>query len=426
MECIFRNVEIIDPNSKHHLQKRDVWVKNGEIQEIKSKINSTKKIKEFAFDKSCLSPGWVDIGCTNGEPGYEHRETLQSLASSAAAGGYTTICCFPNTKPTIHSKSEVTFIKNRSQNLPVTILPIGAISKDCASEEMAEILQMFEAGAIAFSDGRIPIQKSGLLMRALEYLKLIPSTLLINTCVDKGIAGAGQMHEGKTSTSLGLKGIPALAETINIQRDLAILKYTQSRMLIHKVSSAESVLIIKTEKSKLANLFSSVSIFNLIFEDDQLENFNVHLKLDPPIRSKTDRKALIQAVKDGTIDIICSDHTPWDAEKKDLEFQTSAFGSISLETAFAAFCTYLAEDLSVEKWIEQVAINPRKILNLQAQTIQVGSNVDLSYFNPTMEWLYEKDRILSISKNSPFIGNKLKGKVLGTWTKGAYNDFSET
>lgn len=417
MECIFRNVRIIDPTSPNHQLVRDVWIKDGTIIEIKAKIKNNKKTKEFQAKDTCLSPGWIDLGCLHGEPGYEHRETLQSIAQAACKGGYTAICCFPNTDPVIHSKSEVNFIKTKSSKLPVNIYPIGAISKECKSEELAEILQMEQAGAIAFSDGKKPIQKSGLLMRALEYVKLIPNGLIINSCVDKGIAASGQMHEAYTSTSLGLKGIPALAETIHVFRDIEILKYTQSRLLIHKLSTSEAVNQLKQEKTKLKNLFCSVSVFNLMYNDTQMEDFNVNLKLDPPLRSEGDRKSLIKGIQDGTIDIICTDHTPWDVEMKDLEFQSAAFGAINLETAFAAYCTLLAKELTIDHWVQAVSINPSRILQIPTGSIQVGATGDFTWFDPLKEWTYDVATSASLSKNSPFHGKTLKGKVLGCISK---------
>ncbi len=417
MECIFKNVRIIDPNSPNHQQVRDVLIKDGLILDIKSKLNNTKKIKELNVKGSCLSPGWVDVGCLQGEPGNEHRETLVSCSQAALKGGYTVICCFPNTKPSIHSKSEVNFIRTKSESLPIHIYPIGAISKDCKSEELAEILLMNQAGAIAFSDGKLAVQKSGLLMRALEYVKLIPNGLIINSCIDKGIAGLGQMHEGATSTSMGLKGIPAMAETINVYRDIELLKYTQSRLLIHKVSSSESVSMIRTEKTKSENLYSSVSLFNLLFDDSYLKDFDANLKLDPPLRSKKDRKALIKGIIEGSIDIICSDHTPWDIEMKDLEFQSSAFGAINLETAFAAYNTFLNNELDLDHWVKTVSINPSRILNLPQNCIQIGQSGDYSWFDPNQEWTYDPKQKASLVSNSPFLGKKLKGKVLGCYSK---------
>ncbi|MBK9107247.1 MAG: hypothetical protein IPM92_02410 [Saprospiraceae bacterium] len=427
MEYLFKKVRIIDPGGKHHHKTRDVLVKDGMIQDIKSEIAKTKNTLELFKPDSYLSKAWIDFGCLSGEPGNEHRETLDSLANSAAIGGYATLFIFPNTSPCIQSKSEVNFILNRSKDLPVRLIPIGAISKNCKGEEMAEILQMHEAGALAFSDGSNSIQNSGLFIRALDYLKLIPQCLLINQSLDKAIAGHGQIHEGNISTVLGLLGIPSLAENSYIHRDISLLDYTQSRLLIHKVSSSESVQIIKNAKKQNSDLFSSVSIYNLIFDAEALLDFNVQLKLSPPLRNKEDRKALIKGLKEGAIDCIISDHYPWDPESKDLEFQSSAFGAISIQTCFSAYCTYLLDELGIDLWVDKTVNATASIFNLPNPSIEVGNYCDLSWFDPKAEFIMEEKSIKSISKNSPFIGHHLKGKVHGVYTKGKfYNEFAHS
>lgn len=427
MECLFRKVKIIDPGGKHHQKTRDVLVKDGIIQDLKSEITKPKNALELIKPDSYLSKAWIDFGCLSGEPGYENRETLDSLAVSAAMGGYSSLFIFPNTSPCIQSKSEVNFILNRSKDLPVRLIPIGAISKNCKGEEMAEILQMHEAGALAFSDGTNSIQNSGLFIRALDYIKLIPQSLLINQSLDKAIAGHGQIHEGNISTVLGLMGIPSLAETSYIHRDISLLDYTQSRLLIHKLSSADSVQIIRNAKKQNSGLFSSVSIFNLLFDAEALLDFNVHLKLTPPLRNKEDRKALIKALKEGVIDCIVSDHCPWDPESKDLEFQSSAFGAINIQTCFSAFCTYLLDDLGIDLWIDKTVNTTASVFNLPNPAIDIGNSCDLSWFDPNAEFILEEKSIKSISKNSPFIGKTLKGKVYGVYTKGKfYNELTLT
>lgn len=417
MECIFRKVKIIDPESKFNLKICDVHLKDGLIVDIKTEIKTTKKIKSLSRAGSYLSRGWIDVGTLGGEPGNEHRETLESLSTAAISGGYTTVCIFPNTQPALHSKSEVNYIKTKSEGLPVHILPVGAISKNCKSEEMAEMLQMNQAGAVAYSDGKLPVQSSSLMIKAMEYVKLIPNGLIINQSLDKGISGHGQINEGTISTLMGLKGIPKLSETVSLHRDIALLEYTGSRLLVHKVSCDDSVKVLKSARKKVMNLYASVSIFNLIFEETALLSFNKHLKLNPPVRSEKDRQGLITALKEGTIDLIVSDHTPWDPEYKELEFQSSSFGSISLETCFAAFCSFLLKDLSLELWIQKTVINPAKILGLESNSIGIGQKCDLCWFDPKMSWNYSENNIKSLSKNSPFIGQDLKGKVLGTYSK---------
>ena len=420
MDYIFKKVIIVDPRSPCHLKKRDVWIKNGIIHEIKANIVPNKNSIILDVAGSFLSPGWVDIGVHTGEPGFEERETLISLSNASVAGGYTTICCLSNTNPVLHSKSEIHFILHNSHSLPIHIWPIGAISKDNASVEMAEILQMFQSGAVAFSDGNQSIQKSGLLLRALEYLKLLPKSLIINQSLDDNLWIKGQIHEGLVSTKLGLKGIPSIAEYIAVQRDIEILRYAQSRLLIHKISTSESVQLIRNAKLTLKDLFASVSIFNLAFEENSLEQFNHQLKLNPPIRSKKDREALINGLIDGSIDIICSDHTPMNPEKKELEFQSSAFGAISLETAYSLIQTFLNNEIDASLWVEKVAINPRKILNKEIVSLQENAVAELTWFHPDINWNYSDGFIKSISKNSPLKNSNLKGKILGVYNKNKF------
>ncbi len=417
MDCIFKKVKILDPESKFHHKVCDVWIKDGIIQDIKSDIAQNKKTKVCQHPGSFLSRGWIDVGTLCGEPGYEHRETLQHASLAAKAGGYTGICIFPNTKPCLHSKSEITYILEQSKHLPVHVYPIGAVSKSCQNEEMAEMIQMHDAGAVAFSDGKNSIQSSSLMMRALDYINLIPGSVLINQSLDKGIAASGQIHEGTTSTIMGLKGIPALAETTALYRDIGLLNYCGSRLLVHKVSSAASVRILKDARKTSKNVFASVSLFNLIFEDRDVEQFDVHLKLNPPLRSSSDRKALIQGLKEGTIDIIVSDHTPWDPENIDLEFQAASFGSINLQTAFGAYCRYLLNELGIDIWVEKCTHRVSEILNLKSESIEIGNSCDLSWFETSSEWTFDSKNNYSLSKNSPFMGQTLRGKVLGIYAK---------
>ena len=421
MEHIFKKVKIVDPGGKYHHKICDVLVIDGLIADVATEIKSSKNSIVHQRQGSFLSPGWTDLGATVGEPGYEHRETLESLSQAAVAGGYTRVLVFPNTSPCIQSKSEIHFILNQSAALPIHVLPLGAVSKQCQGAEMAEILQMHDAGAIAFSDGKKPIQDSGLLMRALEYMKLIPNSILINQSFDKAIAGQGQIDEGKMSTLLGLKGIPALAETTHIHRDISLLQYSDSRLLIHKVSCADSVQAIRQAKKTTSDLFASVSIFNLLYDADALSGFDIHLKLDPPLRSDKDRKALVKALKDGVIDCIVSDHTPWDPENKELEFQSSAFGSLSLQTCFMAYCTYLMNELDLDLWVEKLVKSYHRMFHVPESKIAIGNLAELTWFETSSERIFTEKDIRSISKNSPFIGKKLKGSVLGTYCKGNFS-----
>ncbi|MBK9270667.1 MAG: dihydroorotase [Saprospiraceae bacterium] len=418
MEIILKNLKITDPGSSLNGKKRDLWLRDGKIIKIGVHLKSSKSLRSMDFTGCNVSMGWVDIGAYSGEPGYEERETFKHLAAAAAAGGFTTVCIMPDTKPVIHSKSEVHYILDSSKQLDVDLLPIGAVSKNLLSQEMAELYSMKEAGAVAFSDASQGIQKSGLLLRALEYLKYYSDAVLIQQSFDLELTGPGQMHEGTHSTSMGLRGIPSMSEITGILRDLEIQKYSGSKLLFHKLSSTEGISLIRNAKKNQRNIFSSVSVFNLVFEDKDLLDFDANLKLSPPLRASTDRNSLIKAVLDGTLDIIVSDHTPLNPEKKDLEFQAASFGAISLETAYSMIRTNLDKEISDELWVEKVALNPRKIFNLPEASIEENTMADLTIFDPNKTWVYELNQIKSLSKNSPLVGKKLKGRVEAIFKKG--------
>ncbi|MCC6816114.1 MAG: amidohydrolase family protein [Saprospiraceae bacterium] len=421
MEILFQNVCIIDPRSVHHLKMRDVLISNGKIIKIGSKLNPTSTVKVLFAKNSYLSPGWVDIACYGGEPGYEERETLDCLSNAAIHGGYTRIAYMPNTFPAIHSKSEVHFLMNRQKELAIHIHPIGAISKSNEAIEMAEILQMQKAGAVAFSDGNSGIRSSGLLRRALEYIQLIPSAILIQHSYDSDLSPNAQVHESVETNSLGLKTSPSLAEFSAVQRDISILEYTQSRMLLNKISCSESVQMVRKYKKSVPNLFATVSVFNLVYQDSDLTEFPSSLKLIPPIRSKSDLTALWKGLKDQTIDIIVSDHFPLNPELKDLEFQNAGFGAISLETAFSLFNSQNSDADSLTLWVSKCSLNPRKIFSLPEAGIVEGSDAELTWFDPTIKWKYNLEKIKSLAKNSPCINQELTGKVLGVFSKNKFH-----
>jgi len=357
-----------------------------------------------------VSLGWLDIGAQVGEPGFEHRENLQSVSAAAAAGGFTALACFPNTNPAIHSKSEVSFLKNNAQL--VDFHPIGALSRDCAGENLAEVYDMAASGAVAFSDGAKSIASAGLMKRSLEYLKGIKG-LVINHPNDTSLSKGGQLHEGEVSTKLGMKGIPALAETLMLKRDLDLLQYTNSKLHVHNISTAESVKLIKSAKSKGLNVTASVSIMHLIFDHTAVENFDPHYKLNPPLREKTDIKALLKGVKDGVIDVINSNHTPLEIEAKQLEFSYADAGILGLETVYPLLNTHFGKQLDNEAIVNLLAIQPRKVLNLPIPSIAVGAKANLTLFQSDMEWTFSKEDIRSRSKNTPFVGQAFRGKVLG-------------
>ena len=392
-------------------QTKDILIEQGSIQAIADNIEQ-KSAKVIEGQGLHVSIGWLDIGVQHGDPGFEHIEDVESLSKAAARGGYTALACYPNTQPRVHSKSEILYIKNNTKHLPVNFYPIGAISKKCAGQDITEMYDMSKAGAVAFSDGSQSVQNSGLMLRALQYVKAFDG-LIINHPHDATIAPEGQLHEGIVSTSLGMQGLPHIAEELAVQRDIHLTEYAQSRIHIANISTAKSVDLIRRAKAKGVAITASVAALNLAFSQRELYDFNVNFKVKPPLREQTDIDALWEGLQDGTIDIISSNHVPVEEEHKKLEFPYADFGAIGLETTFPLVNTYLNNRLSLEQFVQKISITPRKLLHLPTLSIKEGAMARLTIFNPTTSWIFEKKDIQSKSKNSPLIGQTFKGKVLG-------------
>ncbi len=413
---LIKNATILDPRSKHHRKKRDIFIKNGKIESIKSKIDAPKA-KVVTATGAYVSIGWLDVGVQTGDPGYEHREDLKTVSDAAAVGGYTGIACLPNTSPSIHSKSEVLYLKNNSQGKLVDFFPIGAVSQNCEGGDITEMYDMHHSGAVAFSDGKKSIQNSGLMMRALQYVKAFGG-MVMNHPHDKAIAGSGQMHEGKISTSLGMKGIPRLSEELMVQRDIYLAEYTDSKLHVCNISSATSEALIQAAKEKGLKITSSTSILHLIFSDEMLADFNTQFKIHPPLREKKDIITLRKGLKNGSIDIITSNHTPIEEEGKNLEFLNADFGALGLQTTYPLYNTHLTKVIKLDAFIEKVAVRPRQLLNIELPEIEEGAAANLTIFDPNPTWTFSKKDILSKSKNSPIVGMELKGKILGVVNNG--------
>ena len=417
---LLKNVKIVAPASDLDGQISDILInKNGEIETLGTHLAASKSTTVFEKEGTCVSIGWLDVGVHTCDPGFEHREDLASTARAAMAGGFTAVAPFPNTHPTIQSKSEILYIKNKTQSYLVDFYPIGAVSEDCKGKDIAEMVDMHHAGAIAFSDGRKPLQDGGLLLRGVQYAQIFDG-LIFNFPFDKTIAPHGQMHEGMTSTSLGLPAIPSLAEELMVQRDLQLIQYADARLHFHNISTAGSCEFIRNAKKQGLKITASVAAINLCFEDTALSRFNTNFKVMPPLREKSDIEALIKALKDGTIDFINSNHTPIDNEGKDLEFPYAEFGAIGLETAFPMVNQFLHKKLTVNQLVEKFALNARRILGLKIPRIREGVAANLTLFNPNTEWLFTEKDIFSKSKNTPLVGQILRGKVEGVVNKGQF------
>lgn len=412
MECIIEQAKVIFPGDPLDQKTVNIKIKNGVIDTISSKKLTGGKLVNSSHLH--VSPGWIDMGVHCTEPGYEHRETLNSLSKAAINGGFTTLIVFPNTSPALHSKSEIEFIIQRSKTLPITIIPMGAVSKECAGRELAELIDMYEHGAIAFTDGRKSIQDTGLMMRALQYATHF-NGLIINQPQDESLSALGLMHEGKMSQRLGMKGIPEIAETIMLKRDIDLAQYADAKLLSHLISTEEAISLIKHAKKTNSKLYSSVSYLHLVLNDTVLDSFDSVYKQSPPLRSENHRKALIKGIKEGCIDIICSNHKPLEKEKKDLEFAYATSGATGLETAFAAINS--SSLLTLSEWVQCVSINPATVFNLSIPSFKEGSIANLTLFDPDIEWTYAESETKSLSVNNPFVGKRFKGRALGTISK---------
>lgn len=408
MNLLIKSATISDPGSPFYQQVADVLIEKGQIVKIAKKISSDAET--FDARGKQLSPGFFDLNCNIGELGLETKEDLKTGTNAAAAGGFTGVALMPNTISPVHSKAEIEYLMNRAKNNLVDVYPMGAISHKREGKDLAEMYDMFQSGAKAFTDGNRPVQDAGLMERALLYTKGFDA-LVMSYPEDTAIAGKAKVHEGEVSTLLGMKGIPSLAEELMVARDLYLAEYTGSKIHFTTVSTERSVSLIKEAKKKGIPVTCDVAVHHLLLTDQALTGFDSQYKVKPPLRTRKDVKALLNGLKDGTIDAITSQHTPHEVEFKNVEFEVAEFGMIGLQTAFSIA---LEAGLSAETIVQKMAINPRKILGLDVPVLAEGQEANLVIFDENAEWTFDKDNNKSKSYNSPFIGKKLKGSILLT------------
>lgn len=411
MKVLLRRPTIFDTTSPFHKNIADILVDNGKIVAIGNDLQADAEVIDASG--AWCSPGWIDCHVQSGDPGFEHREDLHSLSETAMAGGFTALLTNPNTQPPIHAKSEVAYLLAKSNKLPVEIYPIGAISEGCKGKELAEILDMRSAGAVAFSDGLEPLQHNGLMLRAMQYVTPFHG-VIINRPLDLSLSAGGQMHEGIVSTRLGMRGIPAVAEELMVERDLHLLKYTGSKLHFAGISTAKAVNRIREAKHEGLQVTASVALLNLLFTDEALSGFNNNFKVLPPLRTDADRDALRAGLQDGTLDFWFSNHIPLDMEATDREFPFADFGAAALEVAAAAWHSTLTPEFSAEQFIHFLAIRPREVFQIPVPRIQEGAEANLTIFHPDLHWTFQRSDARSKAVNSPFFGQSFRGGVLAT------------
>lgn len=407
MKTIIRSAKIIDPKSPYHNKTVDILIADGCISKIDSTLSNPENYNEIKRDNLHVSVGWFDSSVSLGEPGYEDRETIKNGLEVAAKSGFSGIALQPNSHPIIDNQSQVLFVKSKAQEAATELFPIGALTKESEGKDMAELYDMKNAGAIAFGDYNRSLSNANLLKIALQYTQDFDG-LVIAFAQDDKIKGNGVANEGIVSTRLGLKGIPNLAEEIEVARNLFLLEYTGGKLHIPTISTAKSVTLIQEAKAKGLQVSCSVAVHHLVLNDEKLEEFDTRYKVTPPLRSEADRLTLIEGVKNGIIDTITSDHNPIDIEHKKMDFDTAKNGTIGLESAFGALLTILPVETVVEK-----LTSGRALFGLKTPSIIEGTPANLCLFNPDGKSTFTLDKILSKSKNSAFIGSEIKGEVYG-------------
>jgi dihydroorotase len=415
MKILIRQAVIADPNSPLNGKVTDILIVGGQITKIAPEI--TGPADEIIEEEGLtVSPGWVDIFSHFCDPGYEYKETLETGANAAAAGGYTQVFVLPNTKPVVDNKTQVEYISQRSKTSAVHIHPLGAITKGTDGKDLAEMYDMKHSGAVAFSDGTNPVQSPGLFLKALQYVKAFDG-ILIQLPLDKSIGAGGLINEGVISTRLGLPGIPTLAEEVIIKRDIDLLRYTGSRLHITGVSTQNSLSLIAAAKKEGLNISCSVTPYHLFFCDEDMQTYDTHLKVNPPLRSKADMLALREAVLNGVVDCIASHHMPQDWDNKVCEFEYAKNGMTGLETSFAVV-NHLLPELTGNRIAQLFSLNACNIFHLPVTHIAEGTAADLTLFTLTGKTCISRAQLQTKSANTPFLERELNGNIVGTIHKG--------
>lgn len=407
MNVLIKSATIIDSKSDYHNQTQDILVEKGVITKIAKSIKNPKNYKEIKLDNLHISQGWFDSSVCFGEPGYEERETIDNGLKTAASSGFTAVAVNSNTNPVIDSNSNVAFLKSKSKGNIVDLYPIGALTVGSKGVDLAELYDMQNSGAVAFNDYKKSTSNANLLKLALQYSSGF-NGLVCSFPQDDSITGIGVMNEHVTSTTLGLKGNPNLSEELQIARDLFLLEYSGGKLHIPTISTSKSVELIREAKKKKLNVSCSVAIHNLFFTDQVLNDFNTNFKVLPPLRTQADIESLIKGVKDGTIDMVTSDHNPLDIEHKKVEFDHASYGTVGLESAFGALQTIF----TLKKTIE-ILTKGRERFGVGIDSINIGNNLNVTLFKPDINYIFSINDLVSKSKNTIFVDQNLKGSVYG-------------
>lgn len=415
MSILIKSAQVLDEHSPFHLQKVNILIsESGVIKYIGPEQPASRRVVEGHNLK--VSIGWFDMRANFSDPGFEHKEDLQSGCRAAASGGFTGVALLPNTKPVVESKNEIAYLKAGSASSVTQVFPYGAVTKGTLGEDLTEMLDMHSAGAVAFTDGEKPIWNTDILLKTLLYLQKF-NGLLINRPEDPHLSAFGMMHEGPMSTSLGLKGLPRLAEELMVRRDIELLKYAGGRLHFANLSTAGSVELVRKAKKHGLNVTCDVAVYNLMWDDSALADYDTNLKVNPPLREASDIRALERGISEEHIDVIVSSHSPQDTESKRLEFDHAEFGMTALQTFYPIVLRKSGEELFLV-YLRKFTQNPRLLLGLPMPIIREEEKANITVFDPDQEWVFDDKTNLSKSVNSPLFGKKLRGKVIAAINNG--------
>ncbi len=420
-DLLLKGGTLLDPETGTR-RRADVLIRDGIIARVAEALDADD-VPAYDCTDRLIAPGWMDMHVHFREPGYEHKETIETGARAAAAGGFTTVACMPNTDPPIHTRDVVEFILERAEPTPVDVHPIATVSKERAGSELAEMADLEEGGAVAFSDDGSPVQHAGLMRRALEYSSMLERPI-INHMEELTLNPHGHMHEGAVSSRLGVAGIPGLAEEVMIARDVEIAAFTGGHIHVAHISTRRAVELVREAKARGVNITAEVCTHHLALTDEAVEasGFSTHTKMHPPLRSADDVAALKDGLRDGTIDALCTDHAPHASFEKEVEFAAAPFGILGLETAWGLIGRELIEPgiLTVEEAVRKLTIAPRQILRLPMPMLDAGAPATLTIFDATTQWAFAEEHIQSKSENTPFVGDEMVGKPWAIYNKGQF------
>ena len=426
MNLLIKSARIIKAEEPANDKTFDIYIEDGGYKNIALAISQTDcKKGTIVFDAKgkCISIGWFDLRANFREPGFERKETIISGINAAIAGGFTGVALMPSVNPVLQTRADIEFVISKSHGAITDIYPMGALTLNRDGKDITEMYDMKCGGAVAFTDDDRFVKDSGVMLRAMQYVQQINSKI-VTYCDDTGLSGNNSTNESANTALLGFKGAPAIAEEIALERDLSLCRYSGVSIHISGISTKGSVDIIRKAKKEGQPITCEVDIHHLMLNDAALSEFDTNYKVKPPLRSKDDTDALIKGVVDGIIDAIVSNHSPEDIESKNVEWDFASYGSIGLESCFGVMNTVLSGKMNLSQLIEKITVNPRKILGIEVPVIKTGEKANFTIFDPELEWTFGENNIKSLSKNTPYIGRKLKGKVIAVGNKDLFESLT--